>query len=93
MTRQPLVLGPTGQQVSWYVRERRKGLRLSFRVLAERMQLAGRPISESALKRIESGKRRVDTDDLTALSACLECTVADLLYGSDPAPPVWLPRN
>ena len=40
--------------------------------LSERTGEAGRTLSASALNSIETGKRRVDVDDLMALAAALD---------------------
>jgi transcriptional regulator with XRE-family HTH domain len=58
------------------VRDRR---RLSQNQLAARLGELGRPMQASAVAKIESGDRRVDVDDLTALAVALNVSVARLL--------------
>lgn len=64
-------LGPTGEQVRANIKRLREKRGLSYRELSERLTAAGRPIPTLGLSRIEKGERRVDTDDLMALSIVL----------------------
>ncbi len=50
------------------VAEFRKGLHLSQRALAERLQLAGLDLDKNAIQRIECGKRFVTDIELVALA-------------------------
>jgi hypothetical protein len=75
--RQPVTLGPTGRRVS----ERLKAVRggMSLRDLADELAKIGHPISADGLSKIETGKRRVDVDDLVALAIALDVSPARLL--------------
>lgn len=70
-------LGPTGEAV----REKIKSLRGRVPVteLSARLEQLGRPIPPLGIRRIESGDRRVDVDDLVALAVALGVTPATLL--------------
>lgn len=52
---------------------------MSFAGLARRLELLGRPIAPLGLRRIETGDRRVDADDLVALAAALRVSPVALL--------------
>lgn len=62
-------LGPTGEIVRENV-SRLRG-RTQYKELSERLASLGRPIPPLGLRRIEAGERRVDADDLMALSVAL----------------------
>lgn len=62
-------LGPTGEIVRENV-SRLRG-RTQYKELSERLTALGRPIPPLGLRRIEAGERRVDADDLMALSVAL----------------------
>lgn len=70
-------LGPTGETV----RERIKSIRGRVPVteLSTRLESLGRPIPPLGIRRIESGERRVDADDLMALAAALGVSPVTLL--------------
>ncbi|MFJ8842950.1 helix-turn-helix domain-containing protein [Streptomyces cyaneofuscatus] len=53
------------------------------RELAERLTQAGRPMTQPIVSRIESGTRRVDVDDLTALAAVFGVSPAVLLPAAE----------
>ena len=72
-------LGPTGQVVAINVARLRVALGLSTYRLSELLTDIGRPIAASAISKIEGGTRRVDTDDLMALSVALDVPPAALL--------------
>lgn len=79
-------LGPTGETVRANVARIRKGSGLSLRDLHARTQALGRPISVSALSKVETGYRRVDVDDLMTLAQALNASpVALLLPATGPA--------
>lgn len=61
----------TGQHVQANVARLRKERGLTTYQLALKLKDAGRPIPQSGVSRIESGSRRVDVDDLTALAHVL----------------------
>lgn len=73
--------GPVADTVSESVRVRREELGLSQQRLAELLAEHGRPMQTTAVSKIESGDRRVDVDDLSALAEALEVTPAQLLSG------------
>lgn len=64
-------VGPMGDRVRMNVAELRKARGLTTYQLAKRLAVAGRPIPQSGVSRIESGARRVDVDDLAALAVAL----------------------
>ena len=67
---------------------------MSYRSLSAVLSLAGWPIPEMGIRRIEAGARRVTVDDLSAISAALNVSPMDLLVGPDPAPlPTGLPAD
>src|SRR5687768_11879654 len=75
-------LGPTGERVRENVRELREHRRLSTYALAKDLEAIGRPISASGITSIESGNprpRRIDVDDLVALSLALDTSPNRLL--------------
>lgn len=61
----------------------RKGRRLTYVELVERLKELGHPIPLIGLRRIERGERRVDADDLVALAYVLGVAVVDLLIPGD----------
>jgi len=76
----------TGQHVRANVSRLRKSRGLTTYQLAQRMAEAGRPIPQSGISRIESGTRRVDVDDLTALAGVLGVSPSALLLPLDDSP-------
>lgn len=72
-----LELGPTGKTVGENVKRLRGGL--SYTDLSHRLALHGRDIPPLAVRRIEQGERRVDIDDLVALSLALGVSPATML--------------
>lgn len=73
-------LGPTGEHVRRNVQRARKGRGLTHAQVVERMAENGVSMPRTALSEIENGGRRVDVDDLTALSAALDVPVLALLF-------------
>ncbi|MDF3309893.1 helix-turn-helix transcriptional regulator [Rhodococcus sp. T2V] len=61
-------LGPIGEIAAGNVKRLREHHRLSYAELSRRLADLGRPIAPLGLSRIESGERRIDTDDLVALA-------------------------
>ncbi len=61
------------------VYELRKGLKLSQRQLAEKLQINGLDVDKNAIQRIEAGKRFVTDIELVALSQVLNASLYDLL--------------
>jgi len=75
--------GPTGRTVQATVAHRREQLGLTFAQLSRQLINNGRNLAPLALRRIETGQRRVDVDDLVALAAALECSPITLLMPPD----------
>ena len=75
-------LGPIGEHVTHTVRKFRKARGLSYAELSRRLADMGREIPSLGLRRIESGERRVDADDLVALALALDVTPLALLLPS-----------
>ena len=57
----------------------RKELKISQRVLADRLQLYGLDVDKNAVQRIEAGKRFVTDIELIALSHVLKAEITELL--------------
>lgn len=57
----------------------RKGLKISQRILANKLQLCGLNIDKNAIQRIESGKRFVTDIELLAIANVFNITVDELL--------------
>ncbi|MDQ1247523.1 MAG: hypothetical protein QG597_1893 [Actinomycetota bacterium] len=75
-------LGPTGETVRARIREIRG--RTPVTELSERLEKLGRPIPPLGVRRIESGERRVDVDDLIVLAAALGVSPVTLLAPNTP---------
>lgn len=74
-------MGPTAENVAKNLRQLRGSI--SLRTLSARLEDVGHPLSASALQRIEGGDRRVDVDDLSALSVVLGVSPIGLLKVPD----------
>ncbi len=61
------------------IAEMRKNMKISQRVLADRLQLSGLDVDKNATQRIECGKRFVTDIELVAISKILNITVDELL--------------
>ena len=57
----------------------RKGLNISQRMLADKLQLIGLDVDKNAIQRIECGKRFVTDIELVAFSKIFDITVDELL--------------
>ena len=57
----------------------RKKMKISQRVLADRLQIYGLDVDKNAIQRIEAGKRFVTDIELIALSKVLGITLEELL--------------
>lgn len=80
MGRKAIELGPTAQTVAANVKRFRTSLRgWTLAELSERMTEVGRPMTGNTLSAVETMTRRIDVDDLIALSAALEVSPAALL--------------
>lgn len=67
-------LGATGQVVAENIKTTRQQLNLTFAELSRRLTAIGQPIPELGLRRIEKSERKVDVDELLALSSVFRCT-------------------
>jgi hypothetical protein len=70
-------LGPIGERLRQRVKELRG--RRTYKELSDRLEELGRPIPPLGLSRLEAGERRVDVDDLVALSLAFEAHVLALI--------------
>lgn len=71
MAGKEIPLGPTGETVRANIARLRSSAKFSYAELSRRLEEAGRAIAPLGLRRIESGTRRVDVDDLVALAVVL----------------------
>lgn len=69
--------GPTGEQVAANITRLRGGMQ--YKELAEKLKAVGRPIAPLGLRRIESGDRKVDVDDLMAFAVVFDVSPLTLL--------------
>lgn len=72
-------LGETGATVARNIRRIRIDRGLAYTELAQDLKLLGRDIPTWGLRKIESGGRRVDVDDLMALAVALRVSPVTLL--------------
>ena len=72
-------LGATGAAVARNVKQLRLARGLAYTELSEHLARLGRDIPTWGLRKIESGGRRVDTDDLMALAVAFNVSPATLL--------------
>jgi transcriptional regulator with XRE-family HTH domain len=72
-------VGATGEVVRANIKRIRDNRGLAITTLSEQLSELGRPIPPLGLRRIESGDRRVDVDDLVALAIALDVTPTTLL--------------
>ncbi|MFF4367777.1 helix-turn-helix domain-containing protein [Streptomyces sp. NPDC001594] len=71
MPPRPLEIGPAGRAAAHAIERTRVARGYSQRQLAARVTALGRPMTFSALSRIERTVRRCDIDDLVAIAAAL----------------------
>jgi transcriptional regulator with XRE-family HTH domain len=77
-------LGPTGETVRANLKRLRVNVRnLGYTQLSRKLDEVGRPIPDLGLRRIESGDRRVDADDLVALALALGVSPLALLLPTE----------
>lgn len=57
----------------------RKGMKISQRELADKLQLSGLDIDKNAIQRIECGKRFVTDIELVKIAKVLKTTIDELL--------------
>jgi transcriptional regulator with XRE-family HTH domain len=77
--RPAITQGPTSQNVANNLRRVRERRGLSTYELEALLKQAGRPISASAISKMERRERQVNVDDLTALAAALDVSPVALL--------------
>jgi transcriptional regulator with XRE-family HTH domain len=75
--------GPTTKRVRENIRSIRRERGLQLDELSHRLTALGWPISVTGLSKIETGKRRVDADDLVAIAAALCQSPNRLLLPAD----------
>ncbi|WP_292716184.1 helix-turn-helix transcriptional regulator [Microbacterium sp. 13-71-7] len=86
--------GLTGLAIGQHVRRAREALGIDLATASERLASVGWPIAKSALSRLENGQRRVDVDDLMALSVALCASPTELLLGGgDAVVPTAVPKS
>ncbi len=61
------------------IAELRKDMKISQRILADRLQLSGLDVDKNAIQRIECGKRFVTDIELLAFAKIFDITVDELL--------------
>lgn len=76
-------LGPTGETVAANLARIRMSRGLNYTELSKLLDQAGREISALGIRRAESGERRLDVDDLTALAVVLGVSPLTLLLPED----------
>ena len=76
-------LGPIGVNVTHTVRQFRQKRGLGYADLSRKLAKMGREIPPLGLRRIESGDRRVDVDDLVALALALDVSPLALLLPAE----------
>ncbi|MEU3408533.1 helix-turn-helix transcriptional regulator [Streptomyces sp. NPDC006670] len=81
-----LEIGPAGRSAARAIERTRVARGYSQRQLAARVRALGRPMTFTALSRIERTVRRCDVDDLVAIAAALG-TPPQALLGSPSARP------
>ena len=79
-------VGPIGVNVNQAVKRFREKRRLGYAELSRKLDEMGRDIPPLGLRRIESGERRVDVDDLIALALALDVSVLALLLPTEESP-------
>ena len=57
----------------------RKDMKISQRILADKLQLSGLDVDKNAIQRIECGKRFVTDIELVAFSKIFDITIDELL--------------
>ncbi|MFD9562591.1 helix-turn-helix domain-containing protein [Streptomyces sp. NPDC059994] len=89
MPPRPIEIGPAGQAVARAIESTRAARGYSQRQLASRVTALGRPMTFSAVSRIERRVRRCDIDDLVAIAAALDVAPNVLFRGGvQPSGPV-----
>ena len=57
----------------------RKGMKISQRKLADKLQIAGLDVDKNAVQRMESGQRFITDIEMVYLAKVLNCTFEDLI--------------
>ncbi len=78
--------GPTSARAARNVRALREARGLSLAGLSQRLAEVGRPMIPNGLSKLENGERRLDVDDLMALSVALGVNPSRLLLPVDGSP-------
>lgn len=83
-------MGPTGETVAGNITRIRQAQGLNYTDVSKRVAAAGREISPLAVRRIEEKQRRLDVDDLMAVSVALGVAPISLMNVDleDPDEPV-----
>lgn len=79
MGKHAITMGPVGRIVATRLVTQRCDLGMTQRELSEAVSQNGRRLGRQAIIEIETGRRRVDVDDLSALAAVLQTTTAYLM--------------
>ncbi|GAA4374167.1 helix-turn-helix domain-containing protein [Paeniglutamicibacter cryotolerans] len=79
MAGQKIDIGPSGQTVALNLKRMREAQKLTYTEVSRKLESIGRAISPLAVRRMEDGDRRVDVDDLVALSVALNVAPVTLL--------------
>ena len=61
------------------ISELRKNMKISQRILADKLQLSGLDVDKNAIQRIECGKRFVTDIELVAISKIFDVSIDELL--------------
>lgn len=86
MASNAVVAGPTSKRVADNVAKWRKARQLQQRDLSDKLTEVGRPMLPTVISKIERGERRIDVDDLIALSLALDVSPLALLLPTASAP-------
>lgn len=84
-------LGATGTTAAQNVKRLREQHGLSYAELSRTLEEIGRPIPPLGLRRIETGDRRIDTDDLVALAIALRSSPVTFLSPNSDDPDSGVP--
>ncbi|WP_179220105.1 helix-turn-helix domain-containing protein [Rhodococcus sp. NCIMB 12038] len=79
MGKHAIAMGPVGRLVATNLVARRGALGMTQTQLSEAVTLEGRRLGRQAITEIETCRRRIDVDDLSALARALQTTVAHLM--------------
>lgn len=88
MASNAVVAGPSAKRVADNVAKWRKARQLQQRDLSDKLTEVGRPMLPTVISKIERGERRIDVDDLVALSLALDVSPLALLLPTAGAPDV-----